>query len=517
MFVLFVYLQGKVGYTADIVKVDVLIIGSGPIGSVYARSLQPILNDSTKKILMIDAGAQKSAKPGEHLRNQYVYQKNPSEFTSALNASLHPVAFNEKDQDAETSLVGEAVTYAVGGMSTIWTGNIPRLHAFEREGMEYIPENEWDELYTEAERLFKKNDTLFDDSIRHQTVKGVLQSFLPDAGISGLPIAATRRHDDPELLNYTGAHTILKPLLENNFASSFQLWPEHVAKKLIEGTVDDTKNNQKNIEYVIVNDLKNIGREKHIYAKIIIVASGAIMTPQLLWNSGIRPEALGRYVTEHQIAFTQVVLKNEIIDTMRKGNNEGNSLIPIPPRDPPPMVWIPASKERPWHCQVHKDSYNYAPLPPGVDDRLVVDQRWFTGIEPAATNLLTFKEDEKDFFGMPRPCFHCEPSNTDKVRMAEMMADMKEVARVLGDTLQGSEPIFRPLGACLHIQGTTRMGAANDGKSVVNPHGEVWGYSNLVIAGNSVIPTFNCGNPTLTSAALALRSSEKILNVLNKF
>ena len=55
------------------------------------------------------------------------------------------------------------------------------------------------------------------------------------------------------------------------------------------------------------------------------------------------------------------------------------------------------------------------------------------------------------------------------------------------------------------------MGAEDDGTSVVNPFGQVWGYDNLFIGGNAVIPTFNCANPTLTSSALALKSAEKIL------
>ncbi len=49
---------------------DVLIIGSGPIGSTYAR----FLAGEGKKVAMIDAGPQLSARPGAHQLNAVRYQ-----------------------------------------------------------------------------------------------------------------------------------------------------------------------------------------------------------------------------------------------------------------------------------------------------------------------------------------------------------------------------------------------------------------------------------------------------------
>ena len=62
-----------------------------------------------------------------------------------------------------------------------------------------------------------------------------------------------------------------------------------------------------------------------------------------------------------------------------------------------------------------------------------------------------------------------------------------------------------PLGASLHYQGTTRMGAADDGASVCCPDSEVWDVPGLFVAGNGVIPTATACNPTLTGVALAVR------------
>ena len=52
---------------------DVIIIGSGPLGSTYAR----ILAGDGHRVTMIDAGAQLSKRPGEHLLNQNVFQHGP--------------------------------------------------------------------------------------------------------------------------------------------------------------------------------------------------------------------------------------------------------------------------------------------------------------------------------------------------------------------------------------------------------------------------------------------------------
>ncbi len=54
------------------------------------------------------------------------------------------------------------------------------------------------------------------------------------------------------------------------------------------------------------------------------------------------------------------------------------------------QAWIPVSKERPWHCQVHRDAFGYGELPPNVDSRLVVDLRWFGKVEERASNMVRF-------------------------------------------------------------------------------------------------------------------------------
>jgi choline dehydrogenase-like flavoprotein len=57
--------------------------------------------------------------------------------------------------------------------------------------------------------------------------------------------------------------------------------------------------------------------------------------------------------------------------------------------------------------------------------------------------------------------------------------------------------------------GTTRMGTDSK-KSVANADGQSHDHPNLWFAGSSLFPTSGTANPTLTIAALTLRTAEAI-------
>ena len=168
------------------------------------------------------------------------------------------------------------------------------------------------------------------------------------------------------------------------------------------------------------------------------------------------------------------------------------------------------SKSRPWHCQIHRDAFHYGDLAPSVDNRLIIDLRWFGISEPRPENRVTFTDTHHDLFGMPQPTFEFSLSESDRERQHLMMRDMLRAAGALGGFLPGSEPQFVAPGLPLHIAGTARMGTRSD-DSVVDLDSKVWGVDNLYLGGNCLIRTGQASNPTLTSCAFALRSARKIL------
>lgn len=83
------------------------------------------------------------------------------------------------------------------------------------------------------------------------------------------------------------------------------------------------------------------------------MVAGAVLTPQILFNSDIQPPALGHYLCEQPIAFCQIVLKQDIVDSVEKRwpdivkkhrELHPNDPIPIPMDDPAPQVKTYKSK-----------------------------------------------------------------------------------------------------------------------------------------------------------------------------
>jgi pyranose oxidase len=442
------------------------------------------------------------------------------------------------NQNPSVNIPAASVTYAVGGMATHWTCCTPRTAVgVERPGEEYgITQCEWEELYSEAEMFLKTNTRLFESSIRQQVLKDYLEKIYGDRVVP-MPIAGFRGPNNNFMI-WSGADTILGPSIVDPlgpkginpklFPKTFDILQQTRCTKLIYEKDENNDSKMKHIQSALVCDLR-LNKNRLIQAKVYIVACNPILTPQLLWNSGIRPEALGRYLTDQPITVCQILLKQEILNRIKEHQDSKIHLtksektlitderdrMPIPIDDLPPALLLKVTKGQPWHVQIHKEAFFCEKWHASVDPRLIVDIQYFARVEPRKENFVTFEENLFDVMGLPQPTFNFNLNQKEKDEIQLMVKEMIELANHLGVFLPGAEPKLKPLGAAIHFQGTHRIGTNSD-ESVTDNNSRVWNFDNLFLGGNGSIPTSIACNPTLTSIAIAIRSARYIATTYKK-
>ena len=131
---------------------------------------------------------------------------------------------------------------------------------------------------------------------------------------------------------------------------------------------------------------------------------------------------------------------------------------------------------------------------------------------PDPDNRVTLDPNEQDMYGVPLPRLAYRLDDYVRTGLAAARAAHAEIFGRLGAT--GIEHRDAPEGAG-HIMGTARMG--NDPKSsVVDRDLRSHDHANLFILGSAVFPTGATANPTLTIAALSLRSAGSVKAALSQ-
>jgi pyranose oxidase len=518
--------------------VDVLIIGSGPAGSTYGRTLVERYPDW--RIMMVDLGAQLSTRPGANAKNAYLYNYGadglnalsqvvngeltvastpvaapwPETLDPSSQPRVLPVTYQMNGENPEQAdwdnLPAASSSFNVGGMGAHWTCITPR--PAEAERIPFFDARGWDALMSAAEALVHTTQDAFTSSLRGQVIgealSAVFDDHLPEGRqVQMLPLACERWSEG--WVQWTGVDTILGALAEPGVipAERFQLRAETICRRLI---IEGTRVRAAELEHLPT------GKRTTVTARTYVVAANTIYTPQLLWASGIRLPALGRYFADQPMLFGQVVLSQALLARIAERWSPPPpdvDPVPIPRDDPIPTVWIPFSDPaHPFHSQIHRDAFPYNALPEdaGVDHRTIVDLLWFCRKDLRAQDHVTFSERYVDQYGMPQPTFHYTLSDDDRQTVHAAFDDMTRAASLLGGYLPGRESAILPRGSSLHYQGTTRMGRDNNNESVCDPFSKVWDFENLYVGGNGVIPTSTACNPTLTSIALALHSCNAI-------
>jgi choline dehydrogenase-like flavoprotein len=144
---------------------------------------------------------------------------------------------------------------------------------------------------------------------------------------------------------------------------------------------------------------------------------------------------------------------------------------------------------------------------------------------PDLENRVTLSEEHKDGLGLPRPqisynisdytrkgfvaAFRMKKLLFGKMGVTEFTAIAKDDPTRFDEEIDGNRVTLNYIGAG-HIMGTCRMG--DDPKqSVVDKFQRSHDHKNLYLVGSSTFPTGATANPTLTIAALSLRTADHII------
>lgn len=262
--------------------------------------------------------------------------------------------------------------------------------------------------------------------------------------------------------------------------------------------------------------------EHAVGARVVVVAAHAIETPLLLQESGLAPSGpVGQHLMDHLQGFGGAILPTQVfpfrgppvvsgIDDLRDGphrrsqaafrisvGNDGWGRL-----EPP---------EETVRARIFEDGLLGPELRAAVNHRVtrMLRMSYSTEMLPDAANRV--EVGGYDAKGNPRPRVHFSVSDYNR----QAFESANSLLRALFARLGAGETAFSYPGTEFsgagHIMGTCRMGRhARD--SVVDDRGRAHEHPNLYLAGASLFPTAGTANPTLTAAALALRTAQAILD-----
>lgn len=264
----------------------------------------------------------------------------------------------------------------------------------------------------------------------------------------------------------------------------------------------------------------------------VILAAGAIGTPQILMLSGIGP---GGDLARHGIA--------SIVDLPGVGQNLQDDLyLPLlftSPRPLPPQPYglmgavifgytppsgVPAPVDVPEltnvECSLASGTMLGLDLPPGYQQSYLIypnvqllESRGavrLSSADPADAPLI-----DPNYLGTPAEMQRC----LDALTFARTIGNAPALAPWRSTEIYPGPAVKTPAeaeayiraraGTCFHYAGTCRMGA--DAMSVVNPQLQVHGVSRLRVVDASIIPTTVSGNTAAATMMIADRAASFIL------
>lgn len=492
-------------------RTNVLIVGGGIMGAAVAAEVRAARPDVG--ITVVDTGPVIGDTPGLHLHdvedegiwgaynqlagggNQAVYVGAQLERTlGGEPAAARPGMYDLAAFDGVApTLPGAAIAWNAGGMGVHWTAATPVPYGAEVP--DAVDPAEWGADLVRAQELLATNPDPYGPTPARGPVLATLTDLFgavsdPGRGPQPMPMALNEGPDGR--LYRTGPSRIFPPI-------GGVVEPHTTV--VTETTCLRVLTEDGRATGALVRSLRT-GEARVIEADVVVVAADALRTPQVLWASGIRPDALGHYMNEHAMLTGRTELDHERF---------GVDLRALPPlRDREwnsGSSWLPVSGGRqPFQAQLMEGTMEDAD---GRTTGYVVGLTWYVPTEIRRENRIEFG-DGLDPVGMPVMRVHFSHSPADEAAIAAARADQARVGHALGRFDPERDTAVLPAGSSLHVTGTVRMGTVDDGTSVCDPNGLVWGTENVFVAGNGVLPTALAANSTLAGTVTAVRAARAV-------
>ncbi|MCU1530196.1 MAG: livQ 1, partial [Frondihabitans sp.] len=418
-----------------------------------------------------------------------------SDAQTLASGMFHGLALGEESE----AMPAVALAWNVGGMGVHWTAATPWPEG--DEVFDFGDHAQWDADLATARDLLGVVRAGIGPTEPGQIVLDVLHrryETVSDPGREPQPMPMAVDPSPLGRIRRTGPSVIFPPLGTGDDAE-FTLLPRTLVTSLI---VDEGVTRG-----AVVRDV-DTGAEREILANVVVVCADAVRTPQLLFASGLGSDAVGRYLNEHAFITGRVLmdldrfgLSLEALPRVREAEFATDSL------------WLPQNGAgQPFHGQIMNTVF--------VDDddhalAYSVGVSLYVPVESRRENRLSFSSTETDLFGLPRVRFQFDYSDADRALIGRAVEEMTDIASEFGELDPATELAILPPGSSLHLTGTVRSGPVDDGTSVCDPEGRIWGVDNLFVAGTGVIPTPLACNATLTGTITAVRAARAISTLLS--
>ena len=528
---------------------DYIIVGAGTAGCVLANRLS---NDPCKNVLLLEAGK----------KDNYFWIDIPVGYLFTIGNPRTDWCF---ETEPEAGLNGRSIGYArgkvIGGCSSINAMIYMRGQKSDYDHWESMGNRGWG--WSDVLPIFRRSEDY--------------QHGADDFHGSGGELRVEERRVNWEILDVwrDAAEQCGIPKIDefnrgDNFGNAYFQMNQRTGKRwsaarafldaaqqrpnltvMTEATVDSLSLSEEpgRIRATGVKLLHKGQRLEIQAAKEVLLAAGAVASPQLLQLSGIGPQdelqshsiavrrnldGVGKNLQDHLQIRTIYQVDNTVTLNQRARTPWGRAMMGLEyflkktgPLTMPPSQLGAFAKSDPsqpsanieWHVQpLSLDKFGsplhrYNAITPSVCN-LRPSSRGTVSLKSAnphdapaiAPNYLSTQEDRdvavaglrftRDIMAAPA----LAPFNPRELKPGPHITTEEELQRAAGDL---GTTIFHPVGTC-------KMGPAHDNQAVVDDHLRVHGVAGLRVIDASIMPTITSGNTNAPTVMIAERGAEFI-------